>query len=92
MAHVAAYNITRQLIPVGCATETTPLSFLGYLQKTLKPYVGLIRFTDGDKDNLMHEVNIRHVDTSNLECSSTQMYTFLEFYFEAVCLPLPHPA
>ena len=40
----------------------------------------------------MHEVNIRHVDTSNLECSSAQMYTFLEFYFEAVCLPLPHPA
>lgn len=65
--------------------EAASLSFLYFLRRTLKPYVGVIRFTDIERDNTMHELEVRHVNSDNLSCSPTQMYQLLDYYFEAVC-------
>ncbi|KXJ94039.1 hypothetical protein Micbo1qcDRAFT_193315 [Microdochium bolleyi] len=63
--------------------ETASLSFLYFLRKTLRPFVGRTRFTDGETHNIMHEWETGHVESDHIEASAEQMYLLLESYFEA---------
>ena len=82
----------------GNSGETGSLSFLYFLRRTLKPYVGLIRFTDIERENAMQEIEVQHVNTESLECPPARMYQLLDYYFEAVgykfmiLFPLTHSA
>ncbi|CAM1506152.1 Fc.00g057930.m01.CDS01 [Cosmosporella sp. VM-42] len=59
-------------------------SFLYFLRKTLRPFVGNISFTDSESQNVIHDGKsdqVAHLDSHDV--SVEQMYFLLDSYFEA---------
>ncbi|KUL82007.1 hypothetical protein ZTR_09646 [Talaromyces verruculosus] len=70
---------TKQKIHV----RETSSSFLHFLRKTLRSYVGLMPFTDGDCHFIMLDADITPRGAAELEPSPEEMYSLLDSYFEA---------
>jgi hypothetical protein len=62
----------------------TSSSFLHFLRTTLRSYVGLVPFTDGDCHSIMLDAQITPTGAANLGPSPEEMYSLLDSYFEAV--------
>lgn len=72
--------------------ESEPLSFLYFLRKTLRPFLGNIRFTDGGSQNVMPDEDGDEGTGNEIQDVSVEyMYSLLDSYFEAVgsCMSLP---
>lgn len=63
-------------------SETASLSFLHFLRKILKPYVGSMPFTDGQRHHRGLEPDISDGRSERLDVSPEEMYSLLESYFE----------
>ncbi|KAH8698967.1 hypothetical protein BGW36DRAFT_293888 [Talaromyces proteolyticus] len=68
------------LVHVG---EISSLSFLHFLRKTVKAYVGSVSFTDYELYHIMLETEIRQPAGSALDLPTEKIYCLLESYFEA---------
>ena len=66
----------------------TSSSFLHFLRKTLRSYVGLVPFTDGDCHSIMLDAEITPTGAAELGASPEEMYSLLDSYFEAVSTPI----
>jgi hypothetical protein len=64
--------------------ETSSLSFLHFLRKTVKAYVGSVPFTDSERRHIILETDIEQPANRTLELTTEKMYSLLESYCEAV--------
>ncbi|OKL55458.1 hypothetical protein UA08_09281 [Talaromyces atroroseus] len=65
--------------------ETSSLSFLHFLRKTVKSYVGSVSFTDSERRHVVLETEIAQpADRTPPELTAEKIYDLLESYFEAV--------
>ncbi|KAJ9136596.1 putative C6 transcription factor [Pleurostoma richardsiae] len=64
--------------------ETASLSFLHFLRQTLRPYVGPMSFTDGNRHNVMLEANLNEVHRAEAAVlTPEEQATFLASYLQA---------
>jgi hypothetical protein len=71
-----------------CTGETPSLSFLYFLRKTLRPFVGPTSFTDDEHDVVAQtaEKDLNQDTSAAPSQSAQQLYGLLDSYFEAVRL------
>ncbi|RFU30467.1 hypothetical protein B7463_g5879, partial [Scytalidium lignicola] len=62
--------------------ETASLSFLGFLRKTIKPYVGSMSFTDNERHHIMLESDRNDVASDRPVVVPVEIYSLLDSYFE----------
>ncbi|KAH7137829.1 hypothetical protein EDB81DRAFT_693101 [Dactylonectria macrodidyma] len=68
----------------GLIGTTEDASFLCFLRKTLRPFIGNIRFTDSKSQNVVHGMeDSQIVETDDFQVSVEHMYFLLDSYFEA---------
>ncbi|KAL4783702.1 hypothetical protein BJX76DRAFT_357726 [Aspergillus varians] len=63
--------------------ETSSLSFLHFLRKTVKAYVGPVSFTDVERHHIALETDAAPIKSGSLEYTSEKLYSLLDSYFEA---------
>ncbi|KIX03820.1 uncharacterized protein Z518_07373 [Rhinocladiella mackenziei CBS 650.93] len=61
---------------------TASLSFLHFLRKTLRSYVGSLSFTDGDRYQTTIEVDVNDIERPVSDVTVEQIYSLLDSYFE----------
>lgn len=64
--------------------ETASLSFVHFLRRALKPYIGSMPFTDGNGSNVMLEASTEDVRGIDLELSQQHKTSLVESYSEVV--------
>ena len=67
--------------------DTASLSFLDFLRRHLRPYVGATPFTDGERHNPMLETDVAHVMSVEINLDLGEEEALFQSYSEAVrCL------
>lgn len=66
--------------------ETSSLSFLHFLRKTVKGYVGSVSFTDYERYHTVLEADPHPPSSLNLNATSEKITSWMNYYHEAVCL------
>ncbi|KAJ5990751.1 hypothetical protein N7522_010958 [Penicillium canescens] len=63
--------------------ETSSLSFLFFLRRTVKSFVGSVPFTDGERHHFTVELDSRSSRVQSPQPSPARLYSLLDSYFEA---------
>ena len=77
--------LTLLLVYIG---DIASLSFLDFLRRHLRPYVGATAFTDGERQNPMLENDVAHIISGETNLDVEEEEALFRSYSEAVrCLP-----
>ncbi|KAJ5580013.1 uncharacterized protein N7459_005998 [Penicillium hispanicum] len=63
--------------------DTASLSFLDFLRHALRPYVGTTCFTDGERQNLMLELDVDDSTNTNIDLTTQEKESLVHSYSEA---------
>lgn len=81
---ILCYWVSKQEVLTVYVGETSALSFLHFLRKTVKAYVGSVPFTDSERYHIVIDMDHSPIANVDYKVQTNQVNSWMDFYYEAV--------